>query len=208
MGLISRVALSQTADIVKDNVGFLDDKMGCCGDQDFQLLGRGVDLLPHRAIESLRGNYSKSGLNAKRSHVSGNLSPFYRIFNSLYVLQVISTLLSAAQSGGYEKERLFFSSLDCVNSISDIILRKMRDLLMVMSLDWTKSELLGEGTMNSPTKKQNDKHSTGNRKKKGKNHSKKSSPVPRPCQYDSKPIKTDKVFYFCTHNQLRNTISN
>ncbi|KAL8542788.1 hypothetical protein ACS0TY_003612 [Phlomoides rotata] len=189
---LGKAARSLTADIVKDKVGFLDDRMWCCGDQDKQLLGCDLDSPRRRDIESLRGKYSKTKSNAKHSQFPGNMSPFYRIFNSLYILQVISTLLSAAQSCGYEKENLFFSSLDCVNSISDIILRKMRELLMVISLDWTKSELLGEGSMNSPAKKQNDKHVTSNRKKKGKNHTKKSNPVPRPSQYDSKPMKTDK----------------
>lgn len=200
--------MSQTTGLVKDKVGFLDDKTRRCGDQDNQLLRCDLDLPRRRDIETLRGKYSKTRSNANHSQVSGNLSPFYRIFNSLYILQVISTLLSAAQAGGYEKEKLFFSSLDCVNSISDIILRKMRELLMVISLDWTKSELLGEGSMKSLAKKQNDKHVSSNRKKKGKNHNKKSNPDPRPCQYDSKPIKTDKVFYFYTRNQLRNTIYN
>ncbi|KAK6120720.1 hypothetical protein DH2020_045536 [Rehmannia glutinosa] len=83
-------------------------------------------------------------------------------------------------------------SLDCVNSISDIILRKLRELLMVVSLDCTKFELLGEGNMNPLTKKLNDKHVATNRKKKGKNRNRKSNPVPRPCEDDSKPIDPTK----------------
>lgn len=179
--------------MVKGKVCFLDDKMWCCDDQDKQLLRCDLDSLGRRDITTFRGKFSKIRSSAKPAQVSGNLSPFYCIFNSLYILQVISTLLSAAQFGGYEKEKLFFSSLDCVNSISDIILRKMRELLMVISLDCTKFELLGEGNLNSLTKKLNEKHVANNRKKKGKSHNKKSNPVPRPCQDDSKPIEPAKV---------------
>ncbi|PIN10757.1 hypothetical protein CDL12_16656 [Handroanthus impetiginosus] len=105
---------------------------------------------------------------------------------------VISALFSAAQFGGCHKEKLFFSSLDCVNSISDIVLRKLRELLMVISLDCTKFELLGDGSMDSLSKKVNEKHTANNRKKKGKNHNKKSNPIPRPRQDDSKPIEPAK----------------
>ncbi|EYU30539.1 hypothetical protein MIMGU_mgv1a025631mg [Erythranthe guttata] len=105
---------------------------------------------------------------------------------------VVSALSSAAQNGGHGTEKLFYSSLDCVNSIADIILRKLRELLMVISLDCTKIELLGEGNKNSHAKKSTEKHVANNRKKKGKNRNKKSNPVPRPCQDDSKPIDPTK----------------
>ncbi|KAI3449090.1 hypothetical protein Pfo_005755 [Paulownia fortunei] len=201
---LGKAARSLTADIVKGKVSFLDDKMWCCDDQDKQLLRCDSTSLGRRDIIRFRGTDSKIKWNANPAQVSGNLSPLYYFFNSLYILQVISTLLSAAQFGGYDKEKLFFSSLDCVNSISDIILRKLRELLMVISLDCTKFELLGEGNMNSLTKKLNEKHVANNRKKKGKNHDKKSNPVPRPCQDDSKPIEPTKGKgdgILCTSNE-------
>ncbi|KAL3624512.1 hypothetical protein CASFOL_031180 [Castilleja foliolosa] len=102
---------------------------------------------------------------------------------------VVSSLLSAAQYGDYDK--LLFSSLDSVNSISDIIVRKLRELLMVISLDCTKFELLEEGSTKSRTKL-SDKPVASKRKKKQKNQNKKSNSVPRPCQDDSKPIEPSK----------------
>ncbi|KZV49037.1 hypothetical protein F511_10988 [Dorcoceras hygrometricum] len=87
------------------------------------------------------------------------------------------------------KRNFFFSSLANVNSISDTVLRKLRELLMVISLDSTKIELLGEELTNSPREKLNKKHVPGNHKKKGKNRNKKVNAVPRPCQDDSEPIK-------------------
>ncbi|KAK6120570.1 hypothetical protein DH2020_045701 [Rehmannia glutinosa] len=187
---LGKAARNVTADIVNGKVSFLDDKMWCRDDQDKQLLKCDLTSLGRRDIASLRRTDSEIKWNANPAQVSGNLSPLHCIFNSLYILQVISTLLSAAQYGGYNN--IFFSSLDCVNSISDIILRKLRELLMVVSLDCTKFELLGEGNMNPLTKKLNDKHVATNRKKKGKNRNRKSNPVPRPCEDDSKPIDPTK----------------
>ncbi|KAK6142937.1 hypothetical protein DH2020_023285 [Rehmannia glutinosa] len=187
---LGKAARNVTADIVNGKVSFLDDKMWCRDDQDKQLQKCDSTSLGRRDIASLRRTDSKIKWNANPAQISGNLSPSHCIFNSLYILQVVSTLLSAAQYGGYDN--IFFSSLDCVNSISDVILRKLRELLMVVSLDCTKFELLGEGNMNPPTKKLNDKHVATNRKKKGKNRNKKSNPVPRPCQDDSKPIDPTK----------------
>lgn len=194
--LISSYWKSQTADIVKGKVSFFDDKMGCFDDHDQLLLGCDLTSLGRQDITTFRRKNSKIKWNANPAQVSGNMSPSYCIFNSLYILQVISTLSSDAQVGGYGKQKLFYSSLDCVNSISDIILRKLRELLMVISLDCTKFELLGEGSMNSVTKKLNEKHVATNRKKKGKNQNKKSNPVPKPCQDDSKPNDSAQVFIY------------
>lgn len=190
---ISRYCESQTADLVKGKVSFSDDRMWFYDGCNKQLLRCDSDLLGKRDIARSGRKSSKVRSKAKPAEDSGDLSPLYQIFNSLYILQVISTLLSAAQFGGYQKEKLFFSSLDCINSISDIIIRKLRELLMVISLDCTKFELLGEENTDSRTKKVIEKHVVNNRKKKGKNHNKKSNPVPRPSQDNSKPIIPAKV---------------
>lgn len=199
---LGKAARSLTSDMVKGKVGYLDHKMSC-RDQDKQLLRCGCDSvsLGRRDIAASPRNSSKIRLKAKPAEDSGDLSPLYQIFNSLYILQVISTLLCAAQFGGYKKEKLFFSSLDCVKCISDIVLRKMRDLLMVISLDCTKLELLGEESMDFRTKKLNEKHAVNNRKKKGKNHNKKSNSVPRPSQDNSKPNMPAKGKGLCISNE-------
>ncbi|KAG8363403.1 hypothetical protein BUALT_Bualt19G0018700 [Buddleja alternifolia] len=182
---LGKAARSLTADMVKGKHYIMDDKTWCCDDGNKTLRCNSASL-GRQDIATLKGTDLKSKRNTKHAQVSGDPSPLDCMFNSLYILQVVSAMFSAAQCGGYDKEKLFFSSLDCVNSISDIILRKLRDLLMVVSLDCTKFELLGGGNMNSLTKKLNEKHVTNSRKKKAKNHKKKSNPVPRPCQGDSK----------------------
>ncbi|XP_057805539.1 uncharacterized protein LOC131020624 isoform X3 [Salvia miltiorrhiza] len=189
---LGKAARSLTADIVNGKVNFSDDKMWFYDGSNKQLLRCDSDSLSKRDIATSGRKSSKVRSKAKPAEDSGDLSALYQIFNSLYILQVISTLLSAAQFGGYQKEKLFFSSLDCINSISDIIIRKLRELLMVISLDCTKFELLVEENTDSRTKKVNEKHVINNRKKKGKNHSKKLNPVPRPCQDNPKPIMPAK----------------
>ncbi|XP_012845602.1 PREDICTED: uncharacterized protein LOC105965585 isoform X1 [Erythranthe guttata] len=188
---LGKAARSLTADIANGKIPFFDDKIWSSGDHD-RLPRRDSTSFHRQDIAKVGGVGSKKKWNANPAQVSGNMSPLYCIFNSLYILQVVSALSSAAQNGGHGTEKLFYSSLDCVNSIADIILRKLRELLMVISLDCTKIELLGEGNKNSHAKKSTEKHVANNRKKKGKNRNKKSNPVPRPCQDDSKPIDPTK----------------
>ena len=195
MSDISPYCEPQTADMVKGKVSFSDDKMWLYDGSNKHLLRCDSDSLGKRNITTSRRIFSKVRFKAKPAEDSGDLSALCQIFNSLYILQVISTLLSTAQFDGYQKETLFFSSLDCINSISDIIIRKLRELLMVISLDCTKIELLREENTDSRTKKVNEKHVSNNRKKKGKNHNKKLNPVPRPSQDNSKPIMPAKVCF-------------
>lgn len=205
-GLISHYCVTQTADIVKGKISFSNDKMLFRDDRDKKLLRCNSDPLGELDIATSRRKSSNVRLRAKPAKDSGGLSPLYQIFNSLYILQVISTLLSAAQFGDYQKEKLFFSSLDCINSISDIIIRNLRELLMVISLDCTKFELLGGDNTDSRTKKVNEKHAVNNRKKKGKTHNKKTNPVLIPCEDNSKPSLPDKVciyYLLCNGNQSK-----
>lgn len=187
---------------MKGKISFLDDKMLFRDGRDKQLLRCNSDPLGERDIATSRRKSSSICSRAKPAKDSGDLSPLYQIFNSLYILQVISTLLSAAQFGDYQKEKLFFSSLDCINSISDIIIRNLRELLMVISLDCTKFELLGEENTDTRSKIVNEKHAVNNRKKKGKNHNKKLNSVPIPREDDPKPTMPAKVciYYVFTGN--------
>ncbi|KAL2477973.1 Nucleotidyltransferase family protein [Forsythia ovata] len=158
----------------------LEDKMwpyDYCGEQPLRCSSTftgGRDIAKHK------GTNFKIKWNVNHSPVSGNSSPLNRAFNSLYILQVISAMLLASQRCVYNQEKLFFSSLDSANSISDNILRKLRELLMVISLDCTRIELLEEGNWISPNKSK-EKPVSSNHKKKGKKRNKNSNPVPRPC---------------------------
>lgn len=108
-----------------------------------------------------------------------------KAFNSLVVLQDLNKMITSCLNSEYDVGKLFFSSLGSVCTISDCILRKMRGFLMVISLDCTKIELLGEELDNSSSGKPKEKLSICNRKKKGRTrNTKRQNPVPKKCMDD------------------------
>lgn len=157
----------------------LDDKMWPYDYRGEQPLRCNSTFKSGGDIAKLKGTDSKHKWNTNPAPVSGNSSPLNCVFNSLYILQVICSMLLAFQHGAYDQDKLFFTSLDSANIISDIILRKFREMLMVVSLDCTKIELLEEGSWSSNNFKE--KGVSSNHKKKGKKRSKNLNPVPRPC---------------------------
>lgn len=65
---------------------------------------------------------------------------------------------------------------------------------MVVCLDFTKLELLGEGNLNHPPDKSKEKLGTGGRKKRGRTRNvKKLNRVPRSCGDDSTSLQPLKV---------------
>jgi hypothetical protein len=77
--------------------------------------------------------------------LSGKPTSVVNVFSSLLVLKDIIMIILSCQNSEYDAGKLFFSTLGSVCTISDCILRKLRGFLMVVSLDCTKLELLGEG---------------------------------------------------------------
>lgn len=114
------------------------------------------------------------------SPVSAKQNCWFNFCNCLSVLQEISLMMVAWQHNEYENEKLFFSTLGSVHTISDCILRKFRGLLMVVSSDCIKLDLLeGEDIMSSGNKSTG-KLGVGNRKGKGKSRNlRKLSPKPK-----------------------------
>lgn len=103
--------------------------------------------------------------------------------NRLLVLQIIVAMASAFHRDEFDNEKLFFSSLDSVSTISDRILRKLRGLLMVVSLDSTKFELLKEDNKKFVPSKSKEKVAATSRKKKAKNrNAKKHNSAPNNCE--------------------------
>ncbi|CAO2834833.1 unnamed protein product [Amaranthus hypochondriacus] len=101
------------------------------------------------------------------------------VVNRLFVLQVIVDMVL---SFPHDKEKIFFSSLVSVNSIADRIFRKLRGLLMAISLDSTKFELQEEENHNPVRNKLKEKQAATQRKKKGKNrNTKKCNPALKNC---------------------------
>lgn len=128
------------------------------------------------------------------SSVSGKPKSFFNFSNGLFVVQDILNIIVTCQHSEYDRDKIFFSTLGSISTISDCIFRKLRGLLMVVWLDFTKLELLGEGNLKSPPNKSKEKLGTGGRKKRGRTRNmKKLNPVPRSCGDDSKSLKPLKV---------------
>lgn len=90
-----------------------------------------------------------------------------RAFNSLFVLQDVNMIIASCHDSDYDLRNLFFSSLGSVSTISDCVLRLVRGFLMVISLDYTKLELLTEELDKSSSGKPKERVSNCSRKKKG-----------------------------------------
>ncbi|CAA3021146.1 uncharacterized protein LOC111410844 [Olea europaea subsp. europaea] len=189
---LGKAAKSLAPAMLKGKGCILDDKMWLYDYRGEQPLRCNSTFKSGRDIAKLKGTDSKNKWNTNPTPVSRNSSPLNCVFNSLYILQVICTMLLAFQRGAYDQEKLFFTSLDSANIISDIILRKFREMLMVVSLDCTKIELLEEGNWSS--NKFKEKGASSNHKKKGKKRSKNSIPVPRPCTDGRNLVEPTQVY--------------
>lgn len=145
--------------------------------------------VPQRSL----ADYSSTMTSAS---VSGMATSAEYICRSLSILQDISAmLLSCNHSSEHAYEELFFSSLGSVNSTSNFVFRILRGLLMVVSLDYTKLELLEEVNGKCSTKKFKEKPSATSRRKKGKTrNTKKVSSVGSSID-DPKLEKSSKVSF-------------
>ena len=144
--------------------------------------------------------------------LSGKPTSVVNAFSSLLVLKDIIMIILSCQNSEYDAGKLFFSTLGSVCTISDCILRKLRGFLMVVSLDCTKLELLGEGIEKSLPNKSKEKLSACSRRKKGRSRNmKKVIPFLRsslddfPCNNFLEILcyllfyKFSKYFYVLTH---------
>ncbi|KAF8379237.1 hypothetical protein HHK36_028669 [Tetracentron sinense] len=184
---------SLTNEIVKGANSALENEMWLFSEGAEQPLRYSSTLSCQRTIPALSAADAEFGLAIIPASVSGKPPSLANVFNGLLVLQDISAMILACLHSEYEKEKLFFSTLYSVHTISDGILRKLRGLLMVVSLDCTKLELLGEGNLNSPLNKSKEKLAVGNRRGKGKSRNmKRLNPVPRSAGADfslEKPLE-------------------
>lgn len=122
-------------------------------------------------------------------------APLARAINSLFVLQDLNVVISSCHNNEYHIGKLLFSSLSSVCTISDCILRKVRGFLMVISIDCTKLELLGEEPDKSSSNRPKEKLSNCSHKKKGRaRNSKRLNPVPKSCGDDVSHKNPLKVY--------------
>ncbi|KAK9757823.1 hypothetical protein RND81_01G188300 [Saponaria officinalis] len=168
--VLGTAAKSLTEDIIKDD----------------EVLGNGCRHFGMGVHQSLEYNYQSSSSTATSDFLqrraefelttnmdapSSQLpTSVVRAINRLIVLEAIIALaITSPLDECNHQDKIFFSSLDSVNSVTDIILRKIRGLLMVVSLDSTKLELLEEDNQKNMPNKSKDNSAAKHRKKKGKN---------------------------------------
>ncbi|THF97556.1 hypothetical protein TEA_023558 [Camellia sinensis var. sinensis] len=189
--VLGKSAKSLTAEILKMTNCTLEDQTWLFSSGAERSLRFNYTMSSQRTIPTLPGTDAEFSLAARPVSVSGKPSSVAYMFYGLFVLQEIVTILLACQHSEFDKEKVLFSTLASVSSISDCIFRKLRGLLMVVSLDCTKLELLEEGNSKIPTKKSKEKLGAATRRKKGRTHNmKRLNPVPRSSGDD---VRIDKA---------------
>ncbi|XP_058221627.1 uncharacterized protein LOC131331748 isoform X4 [Rhododendron vialii] len=179
--ILGKSAKSLTAEILKmtKNSSLEDHKWLFSSGADRSMRFKST-MLPQRTIPTLPRTDGEICPSVRPASISGKPSSFANMFYGLSVLQEISSILLACQHGEFAKERVLFSSLPFVSTVSDCIFRKLRGLMMVVSLDCTKLELLEEVNSNLPMKKSKEKIGAASRRKKGRTRNIKSvNPIPR-----------------------------
>lgn len=149
-----------------------------------------------KTVSALANDY-EFGSNIIPASVSGRPASLTSAFNSLLVLQEIVMMLSLFLNSELDKERIFFSTLSSIFTISDFILRKVCGFLMVISLDYTKLELISEEKDKSFCNKSKGNVSAYSRKKKGRNrNSKRINAVTESCMNGFPHDKSIEVLTF------------
>lgn len=168
-------------EILKYEKTCLDEKKGLVD-------GVGTQSLSHKFTSRLSRTSStltvdtEFGLPVTSTLHSGQTVCLPEVFDGLLILQEFCFMVLSFQSGGYEKEQLFLSTLHSLNTIYDCVLRKLRGFLMIISLDCTKLELLGEENDKPSSKKSKQKHGTSNcRRKKRVSNTRSQVPLARSC---------------------------
>ncbi|XP_016545438.1 uncharacterized protein LOC107845543 isoform X3 [Capsicum annuum] len=192
---LGKAVKSLIADTLKGTRGVSVDKAWLCSSTREQPMRGNTILSDRRNFVNLRVSDARV-VKQSTCHASvfGESCSFNELLDCLFMLKDISTMLLACPHSVCESpdsEKLFFSSLESVNTLSDCILRKLRGLLMIISLDCTKYELLEDENFNSLPKQNKEILGASNRKKKGKNRKvKKSNPLPKPTTGSLRLVKS------------------
>ncbi|XP_027771483.1 uncharacterized protein LOC107005675 isoform X2 [Solanum pennellii] len=192
---LGKAAKSLITDTLKGARSVSADKAWLCSSTLEQPLRGNPTLSDRRNFVNLRVSDARVAKKSTRhASVFGVSCSFNKLLDCLFMLEDISTVLLACPHSVCESpdsEKLFFSSFESVNTLSDCILRKLRGLLMIISLDCTKYELLEDENLNSLPKQNKEILGASNRKKKGKNRKvKKSNSLPKPKTDGLRPVKS------------------
>ncbi|XP_050204087.1 uncharacterized protein LOC126654076 isoform X2 [Mercurialis annua] len=168
--VLGKAAKSLTCEILKGASVAREDERWLFGSGAEQPLRHIYSESHRQAILKLPAD-AEFGLPIKCGSMSGSsrkAASLENLFNCLFVVRDIVSLILPGEHRARDVSKIFFSTLSSVNSISDCVLRKIRALVMVISLEFTRLDLLEEGDMKHLTNKQKEKPSTGSRRKKGK----------------------------------------
>jgi hypothetical protein len=194
----------QTHEILKGATSGLEDETWLFGAGADRRVRCNYTVAMQRSIPSMTAE-AEFGSTIIPATLSGKPTSVVSAFISLLVLKDIIMIILTCQYSEYDTGKLFFSTLGSVCKISDCILRKLRGFLMVVSLDCTKLELLGEGIEKSLPNKSKEKLSACSRRKKGRNRNmKKVSPVLRSSLDDFLCNKSLKILCYSFTNSLSN----
>ncbi|KAH9733225.1 NTP transf 2 domain-containing protein [Citrus sinensis] len=177
--ILGKAAKSLTHEVLKEASNALEDGMWLfnAGMKQSSRFYHSKSL--QRTISTLSVDV-ECGLAISPASLSGIPASLATVFSGLFVLQDITTMVLSSQHNEYDIEKIFFSSLRFVSTTTDCLLRKLRGLLMVVSLDCTKLELFGEGNFKSSPNKSKEKPSTiGRRKKCRACSTKRQNPLPK-----------------------------
>ncbi|XP_071715449.1 uncharacterized protein [Rutidosis leptorrhynchoides] len=191
--VLGKAAKSLTHDILHGRRNAMEDELQTISGRDKQPLRYNRTSWHQETIDTLEGKYKASELTLYIPPPN-NLSSIFHKFNRLLIVCEISTMLSTFDHDQFDEEALFFTSLGSVGSVSDHILRRLRGLLMVVSLDFTILELEDlKSTKSMKKQKPKPKPVSG---KKGKSRDVKiQNPVQRSIDCNSTPNKPAKGIF-------------
>jgi hypothetical protein len=158
----------QTDDILRGATSGLEDETWLFGAGADRRVRCNYTGAMQRSIPSMIAE-AEFGSTIIPATLSGKPTSVVSAFSSLLVLKDIIMIILTSQYSEYDTGKLFFSTLRSVCTISDCILSKLRGFLMVVSLDCTKLELLGEGIEKSLHNKSKEMLGACSRRKKGRN---------------------------------------
>ncbi|KAI3804235.1 hypothetical protein L1987_25626 [Smallanthus sonchifolius] len=174
--VLGKAARSLTHDILYGRSSGMEDELQSTCGREKQLSRYNHPSWSQEMIDTLKGKDFESGMTLFIPP-SNKLSSIAHKFNHLLVVCEISILLRAFDHGQFNEEALFFSSLEAVSTVSDRVLRRLRGLLMVVSLEFTKLELLEDLNSTKPVKKSKPKSKPVSGKKGKSRDVKKPIPV-------------------------------
>ncbi|XP_038970781.1 uncharacterized protein LOC103712263 isoform X2 [Phoenix dactylifera] len=207
---LGKAAKSLANEIVKGSGIALRNEVCCCKLEAELQLRYGPTASWQRGKQSLSRRNPDLCLDIITAPSSRRPQTLAICLNKLLVAQEISTFLTYWLSE-YEDKALFFSTVESVDTFSDCIIRKLRGLLMVVSINYINLELMGDVRLNAILYKSEEKSNVGCRRGKNKyRSSKKLSSIPKPSKDEGygTDCAIDSSYGLCPPGKLPSIVDN